>query len=154
LKLFTYLFDEEPKLRVLKNMSDKKVRVLKGNRVFSPAFAVVDGWLTLTTTERMLSRIVAVSVGQEPSIQDVPGFKDKVIKDKNPWYLLSYLDCALLFEDMKTYSLSLLERSDRYDNATLEETVGPFWEALKKAGKMGGALTLGAKGLTGSVVPL
>jgi hypothetical protein len=154
LKLFTFLFDEKPKLKALAHMSDKKIRVLSGNRAFAPAFAVVDGWLTVCTTEKMLTKLVATSKGQEPAIQDVPGFADKVKAPSQQYFAMSYLNFELLFEDTKTYAKNLVSRGDRFDASAVEDTVIPLFDALKKVGKLGGALTQKGADISGNMAAL
>jgi hypothetical protein len=154
LKLFTYLFNEKPKLKGLAHMSDKKIRVLSGNRAFAPAFAVVDGWLTVCTTEKMLTKLVATSKGQEPAIQDVPGFAAKVRAPTQKYFALSYMNFELLFEDTKAYAKSLVSLGDRFDASAIEDTVVPLFDALKKVGKLGGAVTQKGADISGNVVAL
>ena len=151
--LFAYMFGEEAKKRVLRQMSNHEVWMLPGDQAFNPCFSVVGDWLVVSTSEKMLRKIVATSVGHEPAIGDLPGFADKVAGEK-PYFFMTYLDCGLLFEDLKTYFRSATKLGDRFDEATVEETVTPLLDALKKTGKIGGAVTQRGAGITGSVVPL
>ena len=116
-------------------------------------FSVVEDWLVVCTSEKMLRKIVATSLGQEPAIDDLPGFADKVAGVR-PYFFLSYLDCGLFFDDLKTYFRSVTKLGGRFDQATIEETVAPLLDALKKTGRIGGAVTQRGAGITGSVVPL
>jgi hypothetical protein len=137
-KLFAFLLGKEPKKRVLRQMSDHAIYVPEGDQAFSPSFSVVGDWLAVCTSEKMLRKILATSLGQEPAIGDLPGFTDKVAGTR-PYFFLSYLDCGLLFEDMKEYFRSVTKLGDRFDQATVEETVTPLLDALKKTGRIGGA---------------
>jgi len=107
----------------------------------------------LSSSETLLRKIVATSVGHEPAIGDLPGFTGKVAGER-PYFFMTYLDCGLLFEDLKTYFRSVTKLGDRFDQATLEETVTPLLDALKKTGKIGGTVTQRGAGISGSVVPL
>jgi hypothetical protein len=151
--LFAYLFGEKAKKRVLRQMSNHEIWMLPGDKAFTPGFSVVGDWLVLCTSEKLLRKIVATSVGHEPAIGDLPGFADKVVGER-PYFFMSYLDCGLLFEDLKTYFRSVTKLGDRFDEATVEETVTPLLDALKKTGKIGGTVTQRGAGITGSVVPL
>jgi hypothetical protein len=152
-KLFAFLLGEKAEKRVLRQMSDHVIYVPAGDKAFSPSFSVVEDWLVVCTSEKMLRKIVATSLGQEPAIGDLPGFADKVAGAR-PYFFLSYLDCGLLFDDLKAYFRSVTKLGDRFDQATVEETITPLLDALKKTGRIGGALTQRGAGITGSVVPL
>ena len=151
--LFAFLFGEEAKKRVLRQMSNHEIWMLPGDEAFTPGFSVVGDWLVLCTSEKMLRKIVATSVGHEPAIGDQPGFKDKVLGGR-PYFFMTYLDCGLLFEDLKTYFRSVTKLGDRFDQATVEETVTPLLDALKKTGKFGGTVNQRGAGINGSVVSL
>jgi len=151
--LFAFLFGEEAKKRVLLQMSNHEIWVLPGDKAFTPGFSVVGDWLVICTSEKMLRKIVATWVGHEPAIGDLPGFKDKVAGER-PYFFMTYLDGNLLFEDLKSYFRSATKLGDRFDEATVEDTVTPLLDALKKTGKIGGAVTQRGAGITGSVVPL
>jgi hypothetical protein len=151
--LFAYLFGEKANKRVLRQMSDHEIWMLPGDKAFTPGFSVVGDWLVLCSSEKLLRKIVATSVGHEPAIGDLPGFADKVVGGR-PYFFMTYLDCGLLFEDLKTYFRSVTKLGDRFDEATVEETVTPLLDALKKTGKFGGTVTQRGAGITGSVVPL
>ena len=152
-ELFGFLFGEDAKKRVLRQMSNHEIWMLPGDKPFTPGFSVVGDWLVLSTSEKLLRKIVATSVGHEPAIGDLPGFADKVAGER-PYFFLAYLDGGLLFEDLKTYFGSVTQLGDRFDKATVDETVTPLLDALKKTGKIGGAVTQRGAGITGSVVPL
>jgi hypothetical protein len=151
--LFSYLFGEEAKKRVLRQMSNHEIWMLPGDQAFNPGFSVVGDWLVLCTSEKMLRKILATWLGHEPAIGDLPGFADKVAGER-PYFFMTYLDCGLLFEDLKTYFRSVTKLGERFDEATVEDTVTPLLDALKKTGKIGGAVTQRGAGITGSVVPL
>lgn len=151
--LFSYLFGEEPKVRVLRQMSNHEIWMLPGDKAFTPGFSVVGDWLVLSSSEKLLRKIVATWVGHEPAIGDLPGFAGQVAGER-PYFFMTYLDCGLLFEDLKTYFRSVTRLGDRFDEATLEETVTPLLDALKKTGKIGGAVTQRGAGISGNVVPL
>ncbi len=152
-KLFSYLLGEEVKQRVLRQMSDHAIFVPSGDQAFSPSFSVVGDWLVACTSEQMLRKIVATSLGQEPGIADLPGFTEKVAGAR-PYFFLSYLDCGVFSEDLKNYFRSVTGLGDRFDPAAVEETVAPLLDALGKAGRIGGAVIQRGAGVTGSVVPL
>jgi ADP-ribose pyrophosphatase YjhB (NUDIX family) len=153
-KLFAYLFGSKPRKKQLKELSGKTMFVAPGSNPFSPSFALVDGWLAIGTTPEMVRRIVATSVGQKPSILDLSGFSEKVSADSRPFFMLSYVDCSLLFEDLKSYAQAIIQKGDRFEPDAVETTMVPFLDALKKIGKLGGALTQKNGNATGTVVPL
>ncbi|MBW1872134.1 MAG: hypothetical protein JRJ19_08725 [Deltaproteobacteria bacterium] len=153
-KLFAFTFGVKPKKKVLKDMGDRVMYHFPGRHTFTPAFALVDNWLVVGTTEEMVRKVIATSVGHQPSIHDLPGFGDKVAAAKKPYYVLSYVDCNLLFEDLKNYSDTIIKIGDRFGSDDIEDTLTPFWQALKKVGKLGGTLTLDKAGLSGTVVAL
>ncbi len=59
-----------------------------------------------------------------------------------------------LFDDLKNYSDTIIKVGDRFEADDIEDTLTPFWQALKKVGKLGGTLTLDAAGVSGTVVAL
>ena len=99
--------------------SESEIWLLPGDQAFNPGFSVVGDWLVLCTSEKMLRKIVATWLGHEPAIGDLPGFSDKVAGER-PYFLLTYLDCGLLFEDLKTYMESVTQLGDRFDRATVD----------------------------------
>jgi mannitol/fructose-specific phosphotransferase system IIA component (Ntr-type) len=153
-KLFSYLFPGKPEKIVYQEISNRSIFAVADDNVISPAFAVVDGWLVVTTSVKMMEEILKAAEGQKPTIEDLPGFSKKIVAAAKPFYMFNYFDCQLLFEDLKTYVQHLMKKSDQYDPSTVEQTISPLLDSLKKMGKLGGAISQQGAQLSGEVVPL
>lgn len=152
--LFSFLFGAEPGLRSLDELGGRKIRVMQGDRAFRPGFALLEGWLVVSTTTGMLERVVATAEGKQPAITDVPGFSDKVMSADRPAAAFSYLDCGLFFGDLGSWTADVVVRGKRFDRSALAETVAPLWKALSRIGRLGGNLQADEQDLAGRVVPL
>jgi hypothetical protein len=121
---------------------------------WSPACAVLDGWLVCGTTADAVRKVMATAAGQAPALRDVPGLKDKLLGEGAPAYGLGYLDAAGLSQDLLALLRSGVALGERFDANDVDDTLKPFLEAVGQLGRLGGALWARPPVIQGSVVPL
>ncbi|HSA24795.1 MAG TPA: hypothetical protein P5076_25265, partial [Myxococcota bacterium] len=121
---------------------------------WSPACAVLDGWLVCGTTADAVRKVMGTAAGQAPALRDVPGLKDLLAGGGAPAFGLGYLDAAGLCQDALALLRAGVALGERFDANDVDDTLKPFLEGLGQLGKLGGALWARPPAIQGSVVPL
>jgi hypothetical protein len=153
-KLFSYSFGQPPSKKPLKGKPGLIVHESPPGQDLAPAFAVIENWLIVGSSGDAVRMIAATAIGQRPSIQDLPGFAEKLTAGDKPCFMTTYVDCGLLFDDLVKFSRASGKHSGHFGADDIEETVVPFFEALAKIGRIGGRIVVAESGARGSLVPL
>jgi hypothetical protein len=121
---------------------------------WSPACAALPGWLLCGTTVDMVKKVLACAAGQAPSLGDAPGLKARLLGQPPPAVGLGYLDLDGLARDGLVLLRAGAGFGERFDANDVDDTLGPFLQAIGRGGKLAGGLWARPPALEGSVVPL
>lgn len=115
-----------------------------------PGGMLLDGWLVLASTGRMLEKIVQTRAGRSPCLADWPGFAKATNAGRAPVVLAA--DAENVFADLSAYAAWLDGQHGRKIGRTMTQALGPFLDACRRAGRMGLALQQQERVLEGTLL--